>query len=185
MLLAAAETLLATEGLEAVSVRRLAEATATSPRAIYSLFGGMDGLIQGLLGEAFRALAERLDGLATTDDAAADLAAAGVEGFRGWVLERPQLFRLAFGAQPGARPEEAPSRLGVEAFERLVKRASRCEAQGLIAPGSAIVVATAFHALCEGLASLELRGRFAPAPDVELRALWARALHALIAGFGP
>src|SRR4029453_15136385 len=87
-LLAAAERLLAEGGAEALSVRRLAEAAETTPRAIYSLFGGMDGLFRALFREAFHALSADLDALPLTDDPRADLIATGATGFRGWAKAR-------------------------------------------------------------------------------------------------
>src|SRR4030095_5589623 len=90
-LLAAAEVLLAEGGAEALSVRRLAEAARTTPRAIYSIFGGMDGLLGALFREAFHALAAALDALVLTDDPMADLVAAGAVGFRGWARGRAGL----------------------------------------------------------------------------------------------
>src|SRR5262245_21427037 len=95
-LIAAAEALLAQGGAGALSVRRVAEAAGTTPRAIYSVFGGKDGLVDALFREAFEALSADLDALPSTQDPLQDLLAAGVNGFRGWALARPNLFRLAF-----------------------------------------------------------------------------------------
>ena len=183
-LLAAAEGLLAGEGAEALSVRRLAEAAGTTPRAIYSVFGGKDGLVRALYREAFRALARDLDALPLTADPAADLVAAGVRGFRRWALQHPELFRLAFErAEADAPPTVQDSEVARAAFERLIGRVRRLAEQGLIAPGSVEPLAVAFHSLCEGLASVERR-RTLPLPwrrDPE--AVWTASLAALVRGF--
>jgi AcrR family transcriptional regulator len=182
-LLAAAEGLLATEGVEGLSVRRLAEAAGVSARAIYSVFGDKPRLVRALFGEAFVALRDAVAALPLTDDPVADLVAAGVRAFRGWALARPALFSLVFeAASPPGRPsttEEA----GVQAFGLLVERVRRCVAAGLLAAGSEPQVALAFHALCEGMASLELRGRFPLTPDQDPAAAWDTALTALVKGF--
>ena len=47
----AAERLIATGGLEAVSARRVAAEAGTTTRAVYSLFGSMDGLIVDALAQ--------------------------------------------------------------------------------------------------------------------------------------
>jgi AcrR family transcriptional regulator len=180
-LLAAAEALLAAEGVEALSARRLAESAGTSVRAIYSVFGGMEGVVRALFRQAFEALSADLDALPQTDDAVDDLVTAGAVGFRGWALARPHLFRLAFSVSP---PEVAPSdsALGVQAFERLVARVRRCVESGRLPAGREAEIALSFHALCEGMATLELRGRF-PMPGGDAAQAWRGALGALVAGY--
>jgi AcrR family transcriptional regulator len=183
-LLAAAEALLAAEGVEGLSVRRLAEAAGTSSRAIYSVFGGRDGLVRALFREGFVALDARLATLPETDDLAADLVAAGVEGFRGWALARPQLFRLLFEARPPPiAPGPAESDPGVRAFGRLVAKVGRCTAAGLMPRGREREIALSVHALCEGLTGLELRGRFPLSPAHDPEAAWRQSLSALVRGY--
>jgi AcrR family transcriptional regulator len=180
--LAAAEALLATAGVDGLSARRLAEAAGTSVRAIYSVFGGMDGLVRALFREAFQALSADLDALPETSDPVADLVAAGAVGFRGWALARPQLFRLVFEAAP-LDLTAADSDTGRQAFERLVAKAARCSAAGLLPRGGEAQVALAFHALCEGMASLEFRGRFPLTPAHDPAQAWSAALNALVKGY--
>ena len=182
-LLTAAEALLAEGGPEALSVRRLADAAGTTSRAIYSVFGAKDGLMRALFREAFLALSADLDALPLTEDPVADLVAAGAGGFRLWARARPDLFRLVF--EGGAKPlGPLPSEAGVEAFGRLVARVARCVEAGLIAPGREAEVALSFHALCEGMASLEARGRFPLTPAHDPTAAWESALRALVRGYG-
>ena len=183
-LLSAAEALLADGGPEALSVRRLAEAAGTTSRAIYSVFGGMDGLVRALFREAFLALSADIDALPQTQDPLADLIATGAVGFRGWSRARPHLFRLVFEGRatpPGPRPSEE----GVEAFGRLVARVRRCVEAGVIASDREAEAALSFHALCEGMASLEARGRFPLTPAHDPTTAWEGALRALVRGYGP
>lgn len=181
-LLAAAQAILATEGVAGLSVRRLADAAGTTPRAIYSVFGGMDGLLQALFREGFEALSADLDALPLTDDPEADLLAMGVQGFRGWARAHPELFRLVFGERPAAvGPDRIES--GEAAFERLLAKVRRCIDAGRFPQGSEAEIGLAFHALCEGLADLEARGRFPPLAGRDSESLWARALGALVRGY--
>jgi AcrR family transcriptional regulator len=94
-LLDAAEWLVADDGVEALSVRRVAGAIDTSVRAVYSLFGSKEGLVVALGVRAFDLLWEAINQLPVTDDPAGDLLEAGVMVFRRFVLEHPALFRLA------------------------------------------------------------------------------------------
>lgn len=180
-LLSAAEGLLAAEGVEGLSVRRLAEAAGTSGRAIYSVFGGKAGLLRALFREAFHALSADLDALPRTDDPAADLIAAGALGFRGWALARPALFRLVFEAGPPV--VEPDDDAGAQAFDRLVRRVARCVQAGLLPAGHDPKIALAFHALCEGMASLELRARFPLTTHDDPATAWREALTALVRGY--
>lgn len=183
-LLAAAEALLASDGVAGLSVRRVAEAAGTTPRAIYSLFGGMDGLLQALFREAFHALSADLDALPATDDPEADLIAAGVQGFRGWAGKHPDLFRLAFTDRTTpVRPQD--SEAGLQAFGRLLARLRRCADAGLLPSGAETEVGLAFNALCEGLASLEARHRLLDSTGRDAEAIWASSLRALVRGFRP
>lgn len=179
-LLTAAERLLADGGLDALSLRALAEAAGSTTRAVYTVFGGKDGLMRALFREAFRALQADLDALSPTDDPAADLVAAGVVGFRGWARAHPQLFRVAFEQAPSHDP---PEEAGVQAFDRLRERVRRCIAAGLIAEGRELEVALSFHALCEGLAIFEARGRFPLLRGQDSVAMWRSALTALVDGY--
>lgn len=181
-LLAAAEGLLALGGVEALSVRRLAEAAGTTPRAIYSLFGSMDGLLQALFREAFHALSADLDALPVTDDPQADLLAFGVEGFRNWAKAHPDLFRLAFtDRSTPVRPVD--SEAGLHAFGQLLATIRRCIAAGLFPLGSETEIGLAFNAACEGLASLEARNRLLAQVGRDPAAIWEACLGALVRGF--
>ena len=181
-LLVAAEALLAADGVEGLSVRRLAEAAGTTPRAIYSVFGGKEGLLRALFREAFHALSADIDALPVTDDPLADLVRVGVEGFRGWALARPHLFRLVFQDAPLDFGSPAAT-AGVEAFARLEARIERCVTEGLLPADCQPRAGIAFHALCEGLTALELRRRFPLRRDEDPALTWASALRALVAGF--
>jgi AcrR family transcriptional regulator len=179
-LVRAAESLIAAGGASAVSVRRLAAAAGTSPRAVYSLFGSKGRLLSALCREAFKELARVLDTVPVTDDPARDLVLTGVDGFRRFALSHPNLFHLAFErVELGHRePEEATA--AEQAMIRLKRRVERVARAGLSDGHSVELVATMFHALCQGLASMELQGRrWDPrSPQV----VWTAALTALVSG---
>jgi AcrR family transcriptional regulator len=181
-LLDQAERIVETEGLEALTVRRVADAAGTTTRAVYSVFGSKDGLIVALGVRAFELLRTRVSGLHTTDDPAADLVEAGVEVFRRFAVEHPSLFRI--GVQWGTLPEPSVA-LGFrdtawEALAVLEERVARLEAAGVLGGRSAREATREFHALCEGLAAIELRCML---PEGEEEWVWRDALGALVRGF--
>ena len=59
-LLHAASTLLAAEGPEALTVRRIAAEAGVSTMGVYSRFGGKEGVIDALLRDGFQALADAM-----------------------------------------------------------------------------------------------------------------------------
>jgi AcrR family transcriptional regulator len=180
-LLEAAERLIEAEGVGALSVRRVAEAAGTTTRAVYSLYGSRDGLVAALGQRAFELLGAGVADLPDTTDPAADLVEAGVSVFRRFSVEHPSLFRVAvqrtlpgpgyatgFGAEAG------------RALAQLEAKVGRLEEAGLLGGRTVRQATSAFHALCEGLAALELRGLLSAGRE---EAAWRDALGALVAGF--
>ena len=180
-LLSAAERIVERGGLRALSVRRVATEAGTTNRAVYSLFGSKDGLVVALGAHSFGLLEQRVRELAITDDPILDLVDAGLHGFRPFALEHPSLFVLA--VQKYDVPPEVAARFrraADSAMQQLLTRLRRLESAGLLAGRDIHDAAMHFHALCEGLAGLELRGVITP--DRAERA-WHDGLSALTAGF--
>jgi AcrR family transcriptional regulator len=181
-LLEAAERIVGTEGLDALSVRRVAFEVGTTTRAVYSLFGSKDGLVSALGTRAFTLLADTLDALPATGDPAHDLVEAGVLVFRRFALERPTLFALGY-LGTGVPPALARSfRTAQEvALGRLHARIGRLAAVGRLGQRSVADAGIEFDALCEGLVKRELCGVI-HADGAEH--LWRDALRALVRGWG-
>jgi AcrR family transcriptional regulator len=179
-LLDAAERLAQTEGIDALSVRRLADQVGTTTRAVYSLFGSKDGLLVALGVSAFDWLASELDLLPVTDDPVADLVEAGAGPFRRLVQNHPALFAVGIqqtGLDPNLSCRVLPA--AQRAMERLKTRLERLEQAGELHDRTIDAAALEFHALCEGLAVLELRGAFGGGVD---EAIWRQALATLVQG---
>lgn len=179
-LLAAAERTVGEHGLDALSVRGVASDVGTSTRAVYSVFGSKDGLIAALGAHAFDLLRAGLDALPETDDPAADLVEAGLM-FRAFATRHPSLFVVGVQWEfPASVPRERIRQAADAALEVLKQRIARL-ADGERLGGRTIDEATLqFHALCEGLAMLELR-RLPGLTDPGR--MWRDGLSALVFGF--
>jgi AcrR family transcriptional regulator len=180
-LLDAAEEIVELEGLQALTVRRLADETGTTTRAVYSTLGSKHALLSGLGVRAFDMLGEMVDRLPLTDDPAADLVAAGTHGFRRFAVEHPVLFRV--GIQQTEVPAEVTTTIVPAARRALValhRRISRVEQSGGVGGRSLSDATVQFHSMCEGLAAVELRGLIQPTDG---HRIWTDALGALIAGW--
>src|SRR5436305_15272329 len=77
-----AEQIVEAAGLPALSVRRLADESGVSSRAVYSLFGSKDASVVALGAQAFDWLGAAVARSPVTDDPAADLVEAGANAFR-------------------------------------------------------------------------------------------------------
>ena len=180
-LLDAAERILESDGLETLTVRKVAEAVGSTTRAVYTVYGSKDALLVALGSRAFDLLRREIEAQPTTDDPAADLVEAGVAVFRRFAVEHPALFRI--GVQrtlpnPAlAASFREPAR---QALAGLRTRVERLETAGGLGDFAVADAVAAYHALCEGLAALELRSLL---PSGEEPELWRAALAALVRGF--
>ena len=180
-LLEAAERIVESEGLNALTVRRVADAVGTTTRAVYTLYGSKDGLVVALGSRAFELLRTQLEAQPLTDDPVADLVKAGVGVFRRFAIEHPVLFRI--GVQR-TLPEPALfagfRESALQALASLEARVERLKDAGLLGSYPVFEAVLAFHALCEGLAAIELRSLLPPNDE---QRIWDDALSALVHGF--
>jgi AcrR family transcriptional regulator len=162
-LLEAAERIVDEDGLDALSVRGVANAVGVTTRAVYSLFGSKDGLLVALGARAFHLLVE-----------------AGVVVFRHFVLDHPALLRIGFQFEGMSRELTCQFRDAADAaLETLQGRFARMADTGQLGSRGIKEALCAFNALCEGLAALELRGRMPPGSE----GIWRDALRALVVGW--
>jgi AcrR family transcriptional regulator len=177
-LLAAAERTIHEHGIGALSLRELARDAGTTTRAVYSLFGSKPGLLGALGARAFELLQAGLEALPANDDPRDDLVEAGLM-FRRFALEHPALFSIGIQVtEPSLWPRFRAA--ASEALAALHRRVEPLAEAGLLGGRSVPDAAMQFHALCEGLAALELRRTpIAARPEQ----FWRHALHALITGF--
>lgn len=181
-LLAAAERIAEAEWPAALSVRRVADEAGTTTRAVYSLFGSKDGLLVALATQGFQLLAAEVEALPRTADPLDDVVAAGAVVFRRFALEHPALFRISFqreGVTPELAAEFDDARRS--ALAQLTARLQRLAGRAQLHGHTPMQAALFFHALCEGLAALELRSAI---PRRDAPQVWCDAIRALVVGLG-
>jgi AcrR family transcriptional regulator len=184
LLLHAAERIVESDGLAALTLRRLADDTGVSTRAVYSVFGSKDALIAALGGKAFDWLGDRLAAMPPTDDPVADLVAAGADAFRRLVIEHSALFQIGVQA---TWPDEICAAIAVSAnaaWQHVMARMNRLADRDLLGGRTAQQAAVEFHAMCEGLAAMEARGLLrSMTGDADAAVVWREGLSALVSGF--
>ncbi len=179
-LLNAAEQSVEADGIDSLTVRGVADAIGTSTRAVYAVFGSKEGLVIALGARGFDLLRRELETLPVTEDPAADLVEAGLKVFRPFVLAHPALFRI--GIQRDLPDPALAAGFVVPAnaaLDGLKARIERLSSAGLLGKRSVGEATWGFHALCEGLAAMELRNHPSPA---EGERLWRDSLTAMVKG---
>lgn len=139
---------------EPVTLRSLVAGTGVSTMAVYTYFGGMDGLWKAMRQEGFTRLAARLTAVTSTGDPVRDLASLGA-AYLSNALAAPDLYRVMFDA--GFDLEDAAA--ADETLNSLVRAIERAKEVGRFRRDvDALELATQSWAIGHGLASLVVTG---------------------------
>lgn len=179
-LLARAGKLLQSEGPGALSLRRLAAESGTTTRAVYSLFGGKEGLLSAM----YREMGDTLTRLHAAVPEQSDIINELMDlclAYRSSVRRYPMLYPLLFGAVPGFVPNAEDRAEARRGFVRVLSTLGRGIAEGLFPGRTAEDIGYELLALVHGLASLEIQGALGKARQAERR--WLDATTTLITGF--
>ncbi len=160
-LLTAAHRLLAEDGPEALTVRRIAGEAGMSTMNVYSRFGGKDGVIDELYADGYRRLVAAIDAVPSTDDVVGDLMTIA-HTYRDVRQSQPHLLRDHVPV--GRARLHALHRVGRGRPRRSLRFVSRVK-QGqtlgqIVAPDHCDPqeIAAWLWATCHGVVSLELDG---------------------------
>lgn len=186
-LLAAGFRLLEEEGPPALQARRLTAEIGASTMAVYTHFGGMPGLIDAMVREGLRRFAAHVRRSPSTDDAMADLIAAGL-AYGEFALTNSQLYRLMFGLgeatrSRGAMPDAASTWKmdeGVDAFSVLLEAVKRVIEAGEIRAQDPREAAVQILSVTHGYLMLAIGGFI----EEELQGLMAPLAVNLMVGLG-
>ncbi len=167
----AARDLLSEQGLDALSMRAIAERIEYSPATIYLYFRDKEELTAEVIGEGFRrmrdVMLEELGGLPETATGAEQYGATG-RAYARFASENAAFFRVMFEL-PSAAQVECPQRAqGPEAssFDRVVEAVETGLQDGSIQGVDAGRIALIGWGLIHGLTSLYLSGHLVDeAPD--------------------
>lgn len=167
-LIEVAARLLAEEGPQALSARRIATEAASSTMPVYTYFGGMSGLVREMVYEGFAQLERSLTQVRESEDPVADMAAFG-RAYRDNALANPHLYAVMFGGSSLASFElsEEDRQYGRYTLTHVVRCARRCLAAGRFRASSAELVAHQMWSAAHGLVTLELGGYLIPPFDAE------------------
>jgi AcrR family transcriptional regulator len=177
-LLDAASEMLMRGGPDAISLRKLAAKVGASTMAVYTAFGGKEGLISALFDEAFNRLGEAQGAVPHSSEPLVWLEGLG-RAYRRFAIENPSYYALMISVTMpvsedvrhehpdySTPPARAISRH--PAYQNLLDAVQACIADGsLRADLHPSMVADAFWATVHGLCSLELAGFYRRAEDAD------------------
>jgi AcrR family transcriptional regulator len=161
-LVEAGTRLLERDGPAALQIRKVAAEVGTSTMAVYTHFGGINGLVEAIIAAAFERFGAALASAPTTDDPMADLFAMG-HAYRDFALASPQRYRLMFGlASPQLSSTAETPRMPVAAaaFDQLLNAVARIVASGRIRHDDVVEIAGRVWSMIHGLVLLEIVGQF-------------------------
>jgi AcrR family transcriptional regulator len=173
--------MLSSEGVAGFTTRRIAQEAATSPPAVYELFGDKAGLVREVFFEGFRMLRRWLEELEQSDDPRADLIHV-IEVVRAFVRDNTVLAEVMF-SRPFADFDPGPAELkaGSAVREFIVASVSRCIDAGFL-EGNETDIAHVLLALAQGLAAQETAGWLGTS-RASMDRRWKLAINGMLNGF--
>lgn len=166
-LIEAGIVILERDGLQALTVRKLAAEVGTSTMVVYTHFGSMTGVVDALSAEIFARFGAALAAIPHTDDPVADFFSMGA-AYRRFALKNPQHYQLMFGTTVPASLSSVRSDLTVTghatsrdvSFQTLCESVRRMTAAGRIRDDGEAAVAGRIWSMCHGAVMLEMAGFF-------------------------
>jgi AcrR family transcriptional regulator len=150
--------LLATEGHEALTVRRIATEAGFSTIGVYTWFGGKDGLIDAIFQSGFESFADALES-ARPLKGPLGRAKAQAKVYRSWALAHPMHYQVMFlKAIPGFMPSDKSLIAGARSFDALLTAVQEAADKGELKSKDLHGVAMTLWSAVHGLVSLELVG---------------------------
>ncbi|WP_433328081.1 TetR/AcrR family transcriptional regulator [Spirillospora sp. CA-294931] len=161
-----AARLLAEEGPQALSARRVATEAGSSTMPLYTHFGGMSGLVREIVHEGFARMQAHFDLVRKSADPVADMALFG-RAYRHNARTNPHLYSVMFGGSSlaGFSLSEEDRQHGRYTLTHVVECASRCIEAGRFATTDAELTAHHMWAATHGLVILELGEYLIPPYD--------------------
>ncbi len=161
VLVAAAVDIISERGVEALSVRTLADAVGASTKVIYTHFGGKDGVIEAVYEDGFARLAARLAAAAEPAGTVRVRIERTIDAYRQFALDHPRFYELMYSPPVRSlRPRRTDRDAAAPSLDVLTGLFAEGEVTGELRPGDALARARGLWAGAHGVVSLELTDWF-------------------------
>ena len=157
-ILAAAKALFVRDGVEHVTMRRIASAVGVSATALYVYFPDKEAILQAIAADSFTTLIRSHEATQRPERGAAENLRAGLQNYVAFALAHPDEYRLIF-LRFGRKEEFDPCAEVPEAdigFGLLVRSVQAMIDEGQFPPKPAMLLSEAIWACLHGLVSLLL-----------------------------
>jgi AcrR family transcriptional regulator len=177
LILDSAMRLFLKEGVERITLRRIAEKIEYSPATIYLHFKNKDEILYALHSEGFEELYKQQQAVLAIRDPLKRLRRHG-EIYLSFALERPEYYDLMFIMRNPAKKirEENSWEIGLRSYEFLRKNVEECMKAGALPKADADVATLSLWAHVHGIASLIIRDRCIMFPEEHLKSVVKGAL---------
>lgn len=179
---AAAQQLYLQEGLDGVTMRRVARAVGVSAPALYRHYRSKDELLDEIMKAGLRILEDYLKPALEARTSYRRLVEL-TENYLRFALEQPQYFDFAF-LLPGRsldRVREEIDKPPWATFRMAVDQVAACMAEGIFRADDPLETAVTIWAEAHGLVTLFRTGRFGPDTEI-FRQTYRRSVHQVLDG---
>ncbi len=166
----AAMALFVDEGVEKVSVRRIADKIGYSPGTIYLYFKDKDDIFYHLHEEGFSRLIEVQKETMTEADPGQRLRKMG-EAYIRFAIENPEYYELMFIIRSPIKQVDTEWSCGMDSLDCLRQTVQACVDSGRMKDVDPEMATFAMWSAVHGLASLLLRDRFMMVPEDKIKSL--------------
>src|SRR3954471_22278551 len=157
----AGREILDADGLDALTMQRVAATVGVRAPSLYKRVRDRDALVRLLAADVLAEPRARADAASTGDDPVADLRAIG-HAFRAWAGEHPGAYALVFSRLPAAWEPASESDPITGTFGALFRAVGALSGPDHVLEASRLVVAWA-----SGFVAMELAGAFRMGGDVD------------------
>jgi AcrR family transcriptional regulator len=155
-ILAAAQHIIRTEGLDALSLRALAKAVGVTAPALYEYFGSKDAILRALFVQGSEAMLTLMDQVIAESPNGLQQLQAILAGYRTFARDEPDYFRLLFSTVDPNLDISDEEYSGMQTiFERFIGVIVSCIEAGDLQPLPPMTMSCALWALVHGTALLE------------------------------
>jgi AcrR family transcriptional regulator len=175
-----ASNLLLCEGLQALSMRRIAQMVGCSTTVLYTMFGSKQGLINELYLKGFAMLCQALESVPKSDNLLEYLIALG-QAYRVFALANSTYYAVMFcQTSPEFTPTTSCIQQSWSSFALLVSTVQACIDVEIFAEDDSQEVAKILWAVVHGHVGLELTGHFTDSASAAER--FNRTIRTTLAG---
>jgi AcrR family transcriptional regulator len=174
------------DGIEAVSMRRVAREVGVTAPAIYRHYRGRSELLEEITQEGFGILMRRLEETLTEPGTPLERILRLFDGYLEFAVDHPRHFDFLFlDRRPNVRSMEELRQPGVSPTATLLRAEVEAAMKaGQIEPEDVNETCLTLWAQAHGLIALYRAGRFGDAPEA-LREVYRRSLERLVEGLAP